>query len=88
MSNEQLEQRLAAVEKAVAEMQQKIDALTKVAPPGNWWAQIGRERTPEEQQAFEDAMAYGRYYRITGKDPPPDWKPGDPIPDPDPEWLS
>lgn len=88
MSTEQLEQRLAAVEKTLAEMQKQLAALTNGAQVKPWWEQIGRERTPEEQQAFDDAMAYGRYYRVTGKDPPPDWRPGDPIPDPDPEWLS
>lgn len=36
---------------------------------------------------FDDAIAYGRYYRLTGKDPPPGWKPGDPIPEADEEWC-
>ena len=80
MSTEQLEQRLATVEKALAEMQRQLAALTNGVPRKPWWEQIGRVRTPEEQQAFEEAMAYGRYFRVTGKEPPPGWKPGDPIP--------
>ena len=37
---------------------------------------------------FADVIAYGRYYRVTGQDPPDDWKPGDPIPEPSEEWCS
>jgi hypothetical protein len=88
MSTEQLEQRLAAIEKTLAELQQRVEALVNAAPPKVWPPPAPPPMTPEQEQAFKDAMAYGRYYRQTGKDPPPDWKPWDPIPDPDPEWLS
>ena len=83
MSTEQLEQRLTAVEKALADVQQKVDAISSGTPTTKWWERIGRQRTPEEQTTFDEAMAYGRYYRKTGQEPPPDWKPGDPIPEPD-----
>jgi glucan phosphorylase len=86
MSNEQLEQRLAAVEKAVAEMQQKIDALTNGATQKRWQPPVLPPlppMTPEEAERFE---AVRQYIRKTGDAPPPDWKPGDPIPDP--EWWS
>ena len=78
MSTEQLEQRMAAVEKALAEMQQKIDALAN----GAVWP--WKPSTPEEEEEYLRASA--QYYHKLGKEPPPDWKPGDPIPDP--EWWS
>ena len=31
----------------------------------------------------EEMKAYSQYIRKTGQLPPDDWKPGDPIPDPD-----
>ena len=78
MSTEQLEQRLAAVEKALAEVQQQVDTLRNgVSKP---W----QPSTPEEEEEYLRASAL--YYRKLGKEPPPDWKPGDPIPDP--EWWS
>ncbi len=86
MSNEQLEQRLAAVEKAVAEMQQKIDALANGAAQKRWQPPVLPTlppMTPEEAERFE---AVRQYIRKTGNEPPPGWKPGDPIPDP--EWWS
>lgn len=66
----------------MADLRGQVATLTGKPDP-KWWETIGRDRTPEELQTFDEAMAYGRYFRITGKDPPPDWKPGDPIPEPD-----
>ena len=34
-----------------------------------------------QREAFDEMVEYGRYYRKTGTEPPPDWKPGDPIPE-------
>jgi hypothetical protein len=82
MTNEQLEQRVQALEKEMAELRSQLAVLSD-KPAQKWWEKIGREHTPEELQTAQDANAYGRYYRVTGKEPPPDWKPGDPIPEPD-----
>lgn len=84
MSTEQLEQRLAAVEEMLAEVQRKLDVLNPAEPQKPWWERIGRLMTPEQEHGFSDAMAYAKYFRMTGQDPPPGWKPGDPIPEPDP----
>ena len=35
-----------------------------------------------DRPEFDNAVEYGRYFRITGLEAPPDWKPGDPIPKP------
>jgi hypothetical protein len=83
MSTDQLEQRLAAVEQALADMRQQVDALTTDVQPKKWWERIGREMTPEQEEAFREMVEFGRYFRKTGKEPPPEWKPGDPIPEPE-----
>lgn len=80
MSADQLEQRLAAIEQTLAEIKQRLD--TAIGPKKPWWERI----TPipeEDRQAAEEAAAYGRYWRKTGREAPPDWNPGDPIPEPD-----
>lgn len=79
MSQPTLEERVAALEAAVAELQRRLPVLLRSSPPP--------PITPELQKAAEEAAAYGRYYRLTGKDSPPDWKPGDPIPEPDDDWC-
>ena len=69
-----LEQRVAALEQAVAELK------TRNQPVGErWWENMGPPFHNDE--VFERMVAYGRYFRKTGRDAPPDWKPGDPIPD-------
>jgi hypothetical protein len=45
-----------------------------------WWEQVGFAFG--DDPVFAAMVAYGRYWRITGQDPPPEWKPGDPIPEP------
>ena len=47
---------------------------------GKWWEQVGPAFNNDP--VFEEMLAYGRYFRKTGQEPPPDWKPGDPIPEP------
>jgi hypothetical protein len=75
-----LEQRVAALEQTVAAMQQK-----PLAAPANgkWWEQVGGAMRPELQDAFDRMVEYGRYFRKTGREAPPGWNPGDPIPEPD-----
>lgn len=83
---------LEQLEKDVAELKVQMAALQ---------AQLSQRQPGDDAQrgilsivgsmkdvpGFEEMVAYGRYYRLTGKDPPPDWKPGDPIPEPDEEWC-
>jgi hypothetical protein len=47
-----------------------------------WWELPGPPPSPELLEAMKEAEAYGRYWRVTGREAPPDWKPGDPIPEP------
>ena len=79
MAEPTLEQRVAALEQTVADLQQKLGAN----PPANgkWWEQVGPPF--HNDPVFEEMLAYGRYFRKTGREAPPDWKPGDPIPEPD-----
>ena len=83
MTTEQLEQRVAALERAMSDVRQKVDLLVGGPDPkSRWWERL--PPLPEELRETFDAMtAYGQYFRRTGQSPPPDWKPGDPIPEPD-----
>ncbi len=78
MAEQTLEERVAALERSLAALQQQVGAP---ATKKNWWEDIGRTMDPEEEAAFKDALAYGRYFRKTGREAPPDWMPGDPIPE-------
>jgi hypothetical protein len=80
MSQQSLEDRVAALEQAVTALQQH-------ARKPRWWERPRPPLTPEELEDHLAMEAYGRYYRETGKDPPPGWKPGDPIPEPDETWC-
>lgn len=82
MTTERLEQRVQALEKEMAELRGQMATLTGKPDP-KWWEKIGHDHTPEELKVAEEANAYGRYFRVTGKMPPEDWNPGDPIPEPD-----
>ena len=73
-----LEQRVAALEQTVAEL--KHDTMPA---NGKWWEQIGGPMRPELREAFDRMTEYGRYFRKTGREAPSDWKPGDPIPEPE-----
>ncbi len=74
-----LEERVAALEQSVAEWRQSHTA----GPPttGKWWEQVGAPFN--DDPIFNEMVEYGRYSRKTGREAPPDWKPGDPIPEPD-----
>lgn len=63
-----IEQRLAALEAAVKEIQERLGS-----PPSaqRWWEKIP---PVEDIEAFEEAMEYGRAYRYA--DRPPD-EPGE-----------
>jgi Ni/Co efflux regulator RcnB len=78
MTTEQLEQRVAALEQTVADLQQKISTNPQ---SGKWWERIVRPMSPKEQEAFERMIQFGRYFRKTGREAPPEWQPGDPIPE-------
>jgi hypothetical protein len=80
MTTEQLEQRVAALEQVVAELRQTVRAIPQT---GRWWEQIARPMSPQEQEAFERMVQYGRYFRKTGHEAPAEWQPGDPIPETD-----
>ena len=79
MAEQSLEDRVAALERTVADLQRQQPA------PRKWWEPRLPPMTPEELVAFDEMVEYGKYFRRTGRDAPPDWKPGDPIPDPDPD---
>lgn len=86
MTTEQIEQRLQNIESKVSQLAGRFDSVYGSDPKAKWWEKI-RPFSDELRETWEEAAAYGRYYRKTGKDAPPDWKPGDLIPEPDPEWM-
>jgi hypothetical protein len=84
MSATTLEARVAALERTVTDFQQKLAELTGAAAPKRWWEDVGTPpMSGDEQKAFEEILEYGRYFRKTGKEPPPDWQPGNPVPESD-----
>jgi hypothetical protein len=66
-----LEQRLAALERAVADLQSKLAAAQ---PQGNWLERVGLHITDEA--TFLEAMEYGRAFRKS--DQPQDEPPAQP----------
>ena len=78
MTTEQLEQRMSAVEKAIADLGAR---LNQVAPQGPGILAIAGAM--KDYPEFADVVAAGKYFRVTGRLPPDDWNPGDPIPEPD-----
>ena len=78
MTTEQLEQRVDAIEKTVAALGAR---LKQVAPPEQGILAVSGSM--KDYPEFADVIAAGRYFRATGRLPPDDWNPGDPIPEPD-----
>lgn len=85
MTVEELEREVISLRKVVASLQTQVTALQ--AESGSKPGILSIVGSMKDVPGFEDMVAYGRYYRLTGKDPPPDWKPGDPIPEPDEGWC-
>jgi hypothetical protein len=85
MSLEQLEKDVAELRKVVADLQAQVSQLQPRGESRRGVLAIVGSMTAVPQ--FDDVIAYGRYSRLSGKDPPPDWKPGDPIPDADEDWC-
>jgi hypothetical protein len=83
MSVEQLEQRVAALEAVVADLRRKVDDDADGLPSvAGGRKPLGPPLEGEDLKAFEAMVEYGRYFRKTGRTAPPDWNPGDPIPEP------
>ena len=73
MSTQTIEERVAALEAAVGELKSQ-----QAATNPRWWESLSGAF--KDDPVFDEMLEYGRYLRITGKTPPDDWKPGDPIP--------
>ena len=82
MTTEQLEQRLQNIESKVSQIVGRLDSADGHNPKSKWWEKI-RPLSDEARLAWEESAPYRQYIRQTGDAPPPDWKPGDPIPEPD-----
>ena len=72
MTNQTIEERVAALERAVGELKSQQAANPR------WWEPLSGAF--KDDPVFDEMLEYGRYLRITGTTPPDDWKPGDPIP--------
>jgi hypothetical protein len=82
MSMEQMEARLAAIEGRLAGMDEKLTRLVAGPDPkSRWWEALSSLPPLPPPTAYDEAVA--KYIRQTGDCPPKDWKPGDPIPEPD-----
>ena len=80
MAESTLEARLTAVEKSLVEIQrQLVNPPAHSAPKGI----LSIAGTMADYPEFDELMAHAKYIRQTGQLPPPDWKPGDPILEPD-----
>ncbi len=77
MTLEELETRLTKAEQAIEALQADAPARRR------WWERPRPDATPVMEEDLKVMEAYSKYIRRTGNSPPPDWKPGDPIPDPD-----
>jgi hypothetical protein len=77
MTTEQLEQRVTAIEKSVADLRSE---LSRVVPTSRGILSVAGSM--RDYPEFGDVIAAGRYFRVTGRLPPDDWNPGDPIPEP------
>ncbi len=78
MKESTLEARVDAVERTLAELQLRLTPSPHEAPNGI----LSISGTMKDFPEFDELMAHGGYIRRTGQLPPPDWKPGDPIPEP------
>jgi hypothetical protein len=78
MTTEQLEQRVTVIEKNVADLRAE---LSRVLPANKGILSVAGSM--KDFPEFADVIAAGRYFRVTGRLPPDDWNPGDPIPEPD-----
>jgi hypothetical protein len=67
MSQESIEQRLAAVETAVSEIQRRLERLS---PSPNWLSQV--IGSLKDEPAFEEVIAYGKAIREADQLPDPD----------------
>jgi hypothetical protein len=83
MTTEQLEQRLTAIERKLTEVEDTVKKLIAGPDPkSRWWERL--PALPEElREDWEEMQEVRKYIRQTGTTPPTDWKPGDPIPEPD-----
>lgn len=86
MSVEQLERDVLTLRASVNALERKMADLQR-EPKMKALRSPRPTLTPEDIKVFDEIDAFGRYYRQTGRDAPDDWKPGDPIPEPDAEWL-
>lgn len=84
MSNDRIEERLATIERTLAEVNQKLTALVGgPSPTSRWWENLPPPMTDDQLRENEAEAPYREYIRMTGDCPPKSWRPGDPIPEPD-----
>ncbi len=84
MSIEILEDRLAAVESAICEIRNELKQSNSIPDAkSRWWETRSTFASDEVGRMLDELEPYSHYIRQTGESPPPGWKPGDPIPEPD-----
>lgn len=76
MSASSLEERVARVEQSLADLQRQVSS-------GRSASVLSLTGSMSDFPEFDDLTAHGRYVRKTGQLPPPGWKAGDPIPEPE-----
>jgi hypothetical protein len=85
MTLEQLERDVAELKVQVAGLLAQRPALLQSGPDpySRWWENLGPPLSDEAVASLDETAPFMRYFRQTGEMPPPGWKPGDPIPEPD-----
>lgn len=82
MTTEQIEKRFSSIERSISELTGQMRSILGIDPQSRWWQSIPPV-TEEMQKSWNELTPYFQYIRQTGDSPPSDWKPGDPIPEPE-----
>ena len=77
MTTEELTRRVETLEASVLELRGRLE-IKPLKPKRGILSIVG---TMADKPEFDEAIEFGRYFRITGREAPPGWNPGDPIPE-------
>ncbi len=85
MTLEELERDVAELKAQMAGVlaRRPVALQTTPDPYSRWWEDLGPPLNDEAVAALDEVESHARYFRQTGDWPPPSWKPGDPIPEPE-----
>lgn len=79
MTTKELEHRVETLETLVRELRDEV----RQRPADSKRGILSMVGAFADDPEFDDVVAHGKYFRATGRTAPPEWKPGDPIPEPE-----